>query len=150
MAWWCKKPWYPKFWISRSLPSIKKFFNNLCHLCSEKKSNIVLWLLIQIKHYKLISANNYYFCNRHDSSRLMLATLLRYLLLTVSALHLFPGNNKWSQNNALLIVYSESNLSRLFLYSVQMQHNHSSQTLPDARAPSQYKDRLIYVWRFPC
>ena len=23
-------------------------------------------------------------------------------------------------------------------------------TQPDSRAPSQYKDRLIYVWRFPC
>ena len=27
---------------------------------------------------------------------------------------------------------------------------HTTVSLDKTRAPSQYKDRLIYVWRFPC
>ena len=63
----------------------------------------------------------------------------------------YPTNNMPSYNNTWLHAYWRVSVNKYF--GITESEQISTTIHPEGyghRAPSQYKDRLIYVWRFPC
>ena len=65
------------------------------------------------------------------------------------ALHPLKVNWNSNQMNVVIIPPSISNIAS-FHYTHQKPNSCNCTRSITNRAPSQYKDRLIYVWRFPC
>ena len=76
--------------------------------------------------------------------------------LMVNILHKLSVKLQWDGCEMIMFNDKSTFAAQVMVWCCQAASHHLSQCWPrmlllyNTRAPSQYKDRLIYVWRFPC